>query len=43
MMPFYPTINVPDEKRILTNTFAGYDHNLKIADGEFYEERNMSA
>ena len=40
-MPFYPTINVPDEKRIFTNTFAGYNHNLKIADGEFYEEQNM--
>ncbi len=40
-MPFYPTINVPEEKRIFTNTFAGYNHNLKIADGEFFEEQNM--
>lgn len=40
-MPFFPTINVPDEKRIFTNTFAGYNHNLKIADGEFFDEQNM--
>ena len=24
-MPFYLTTNVPDEKRLLTNTFAGYN------------------
>ncbi len=29
-------------QRIVTDTFAGYNHNLKIRDGEFYHTENMT-
>jgi hypothetical protein len=29
-------------QKILTDTFAGYNHNLKIGNGEFYDTKNLS-
>ena len=29
-------------ERLVTDAFAGYNHNLKIADGEFYDTENLS-
>jgi len=42
-MPFnYPIINTPDATRDFQESFAGYNHNLKIADSEFYEMKNLT-
>lgn len=35
-------IPVKTPSRTVTDTFAGYNHNLSIADGEWYDMRNMS-
>lgn len=40
-MPFYPTLTEGYIQRQLTDVFAGYNHNLKINDGEFYDTRNL--
>jgi len=49
---FYPQMNIHSRSRTVTDTFAGYDHNLKIADGvrtgrnavplELYDDTNLS-
>lgn len=42
-MPFnYPIINAPDATRDFQETFAGYNHNLRISDAEFYDMKNMT-
>lgn len=42
-MPFnYPIINAPDATRDFQEAFAGYNHNLRIADTEFYDMKNMT-
>ncbi len=41
-MPYYPSLKEVNTKRIVTDTFSGYNHNLKIKDGEFYDTMNLS-
>ncbi|MBQ2357786.1 MAG: hypothetical protein II395_03435 [Ruminococcus sp.] len=42
-MPFnFPIINAPDATRDFQETFAGYNHNLRISDSEFYDMKNMT-
>lgn len=38
----YPRLNQKRTTRLLTDVFAGYNHNPKIADGELYETFNLS-
>ena len=38
----YPTLSQRASTRIVTDVFAGYNNNLKIADGEFYETKNLT-
>ena len=41
-MPFFPTLQKPASTREVTDVFAGYNHNRRIQDGEFYETKNLS-
>ena len=41
-MPIFPKLRVQATSRKMTDTFLGYNHNLKIADGEFYDTTNMT-
>lgn len=42
-MPFsYPQLNASDASRDFQETFAGYNHNLRISDNEFYDMQNMT-
>lgn len=40
-MPTYPTIQETARSQQVTDTFGGYNHNLKIPEGEFYEMENL--
>lgn len=40
---YYPKLNQLSQSRLLTETFGGYNHNMKIASGEWYEEENLSS
>ena len=40
-MPTYPTIKETARSQQVTDTFGGYNHNLKIPEGEFYEMENL--
>ena len=42
-MSFLPNLQETQQSRMLTDTFLGYDHNLKAADGTWYEENGLSA
>lgn len=42
-MPYLPSIDENTTQRILTETFTGYDHKLKIAANEWYEMQNMTS
>jgi hypothetical protein len=39
----YPTLNVKPKYRQVVDTFLGYNHNLRIGDGEFYDMKNMTS
>lgn len=39
----YPTLNAPKSTRKIVDVFRGYNHNLKIKDGEFYDMKNLSS
>lgn len=39
----YPTLKAPGGSREMLDTFKGYNHNLRIGDGEFYEMQNMTS
>mgnify|MGYP007069896133 FL=1 len=41
-MPYFPPLQEVNTKRLVTDTFSGYNHNLKIGDGEFYDTMNLS-
>jgi len=41
-MPYYPRLSGGGSGRTLTEYFAGYNHNMRIRDGEFYETKNLS-
>ncbi len=40
---FYPKLEPQTQLRLFTETFGGYNHNLKIASGEWYDEENLSS
>ena len=40
-MPFFPTVQAQTAQRRVTDVFAGYNHNLRINEGEFYDEENL--
>ena len=37
----FPKLNEQPTSRSITDVFAGYNHNLRISDGEFYDEENL--
>lgn len=39
----FPVIKSKPKARQMIDTFLGYNHNLRIADGEFYDMKNMSS
>ena len=41
-MPFIPTIDIQESSRVMTDTFMGYNHRLKIQDGEFFDDTNLT-
>ena len=41
-MPNYPQLDVIQQSQVQTDVFRGYNHNLKISDGECYDMLNMS-
>lgn len=41
-MPRLPMIAGTNAQRMMTDVFAGYNHNLKISDGEFYDTQNLT-
>ena len=41
-MTEYPTLAAPYPSKKIISTFRGYNHNLKIADGEFYDMENLT-
>ena len=42
-MPQLPTLDYEDTDREVTDTFAGYNHKLKIGAGEFYDTENLTS
>ena len=40
---FYPKLTEQRQQTLTTEAFLGYDHNLELADGEFYDMENLSA
>lgn len=42
-MPTYVTIPESSAVEIVTDTFGGYNHNLKISDGEFFDMKNLTS
>lgn len=39
----YPTLSVPTKSRDMVQEFRGYNHNLRIGSGEFYDMKNMTS
>lgn len=39
----YPTLNVKQKYRQMSDAFRGYNHNLRIGDSEFYDMMNMTS
>ena len=39
----YPTLNTTDTSREFIEVFGGYNHNLRINDGEFYDMDNLTS
>ena len=42
-MPYYPTLRESYSQIQTTDVFMGYNHNLKIQDGEFFEMENLTS
>lgn len=42
-MPYLPDLAEGNQTRAVIETFGGYNHNLKIGEGEWYDEKNLSA
>ena len=38
-----PQLTETEKQTTMTEVFLGYDHNLELADGEFYDMENLSA
>lgn len=41
-MSYYPKLNTRSASRSILDSFRGYNHNLRIQDGEFYETQNLT-
>ena len=39
----YPTFSVPSSSRNMVDVFKGYNHNLRIGKGEFFDMKNMTS
>ena len=39
----YPKLNAPKSTRQIVDVFRGYNHNLRILDGEFYNMKNLTS
>lgn len=39
----YPTLSAPKTSREMIDVFGGYNHNLRISTGEFYDMTNLSS
>ena len=39
----YPKLNEQATSRQMVDTFRGYNHNLRISDGEFFDMKNMTS
>ena len=39
----YPTLYSKESSRQMVDTFKGYNHNLRISDGEFFDMKNMTS
>jgi hypothetical protein len=42
-MSYYPLIMESRQEQQVTDVFLGYNHNLKIGDGEFYDMQNLTS
>ena len=42
-MPFLPNLTAGEQSRMATEIFGGYNHNLRINEGEWYNEENLSS
>lgn len=42
-MPYLPNLTEGNQTRAVVEVFGGYNHNLKIGEGEWYEEQNLTA
>lgn len=42
-MPYLPSLPEGTVTRQMTDTFSGYNHNLKIGEGEFFDTENLSS
>lgn len=40
---FYPKLTEQRQQTLTTEAFLGYDHNLKLSDGEFYDMENLTS
>ena len=40
---YYPRLNQSKGTRHIIDTFAGYNHNMRISDSEFYETKNLTS
>ena len=39
----YPTLYTKQNSRQMVEVFGGYNHNLRIGDGEFFDMKNMTS
>jgi hypothetical protein len=42
-MPYFPTLRETYTEQQMVDVFQGYNHNLKIGDGEFYDMKNLTS
>lgn len=40
---YYPKLTETSQSRLTTDVFRGFNHNLRIDDGEWYDEKNLSS
>lgn len=41
-MPLFPQVDPQYTQQLVTDTFGGYNHQLKIPDGEWYDTKNLT-
>ena len=39
----YPTLFTKENSRQMVDVFKGYNHNLRIGEGEFFDMKNMTS